>query len=333
MWDVKKCDFCGDCLVRCQYVNYEQNQAAEEIRALTEGRDANILHQCVTCCGCSEYCPKGADPFDLILKAMEDRNTYPVSEDTVKMFSLFGATPNVITSGDPDKPALSICLMENNLPPDAIKSRMFDGLTIVKGGDFFCQVGWLHIGKAKPIEKKARKFIDALDNLNKEIIFLHDDCYAMVHAMVRDFGIQVPFRYMHLFEYLRNWLIDHRNEIKPLGFKVAYQRPCASRFTPEKDIFLDEIFELVGVDRPPRKYDRDNSLCCTAAFRRVYPEKAKEFEKLNLDDAKSSGADALVSLCPMCDRVLKKPADARGLRGIYITDLCRMALGEILKEK
>jgi len=30
----------------------------------------------------------------------------------------------------------------------------------------------------------------------------------------------------------------------------------------------------------------------------------------------------------MCDRVLRRPTTERGLSKIYITDLCRMALGE-----
>ncbi len=47
-----------------------------------------------------------------------------------------------------------------------------------------------------------------------------------------------------------------------------------------------------------------------------------------MDDAVKCGADALVTLCPMCDRVLRKPTTERGLRKIYITDLVRMALGE-----
>ncbi|MGD0276860.1 MAG: hypothetical protein ABSB79_12560, partial [Syntrophales bacterium] len=198
MWDASKCDFCGDCLVRCQYVSYPRDKTVKELKALIEGRDTDILHHCVTCCACQEYCPNGADPFDLILKAMEAKNTYPISQDLVNIFDLAGTLPNVITLGEPDKPALSICIMENNLPPDVNKSRMFDGLTIVKGGDYFCYVGWLHLGKASSVEKNARKFIDALAALTKEIIFLHDDCYAMVHAKVQDFGIQVPFRYMHL---------------------------------------------------------------------------------------------------------------------------------------
>jgi Fe-S oxidoreductase len=293
-----------------------------------EGRDAGILHQCVTCCACREFCPTGADPFDLILREMEKRNAYPVGKDMVDVFELAGTIPSVITPGDPGKPALSICIMENSLPADTLKSRMFEGLTIAKGGDYFCYLGWVHLGRMSPVDKNAKKFIENLSALEKDIVFLHDDCYAMVNAKVQDYNISLPFRYMHIYEYMYNWLSEHISEIKPLGLRIAYQRPCASRFTPEKDAFLDMIFDLIGVKRVARVYDRENSLCCTAAFVRVYPDKAKEFQRLNLDDAQAAGADAMVTLCPMCDRVLKRPTGERGFEKIYITDLCRMALGE-----
>ena len=77
-----------------------------------------------------------------------------------------------------------------------------------------------------------------------------------------------------------------------------------------------------------RKYERESALCCTGAFVRVYPQLAAEVQAKNVDDAIQSGADALITLCPMCDRVLRRPTTERGLSKIYITDLCRMALGE-----
>ena len=74
-------------------------------------------------------------------------------------------------------------------------------MTRIKGGDYFCLIGYVHIGKESPLEKGAPRFIDNLAELGKGIIFLHDDCYAMVHAKVKDYGIVVPFRYMHLFVF------------------------------------------------------------------------------------------------------------------------------------
>ena len=329
MWDASKCDLCGECLVRCLYVEYDKEKAAANIQALMDEKDAEILHRCVTCCACREYCPTGADPFDLILRAMEEKKTFPVPPDMAKIFDLAATIPASVSIGDSDKPALSICIMEGSLPPGAVDGEMFKGMTIVKGGDYFCYVGYVHLGQESPVEQHARQFIDNLAALGKDIVFLHDDCYAMVDVKIRDYGITAPFRYMHLYEYMRNYLRDHQSRITPLGKKVAYQRPCASRYTPAKDAFLDEIFQLIDVERVTRRYDREEALCCTGAFVRVYPDLAREIQAKNIDDAVTSGADALVTLCPMCDRVLRKPTAAKGLTKIYVTDLCRMALGEL----
>src|SRR4030042_813882 len=327
MWDGSKCDLCGDCLVKFRYVDYDKNKAVAEIKALMEGKKAEILNKCITCCACREYCPTGADPHDLIVRAQEKFDAFPIMKGA-DMMDLAFAIPSEVIQGDRDKPVLSLCVMERQIPEGALDGNLFQGMTVVKGGDYFCLIGYVHIGKESPIEKGAQKFIARLTHLGKGVIFLHDDCYALVHAKVRDYGISVPFRYMHLFEYLRNYLRDHQSRITPLGKKVAYQRPCASRYTPEKDIFLDEIFDLIGVERPPRKYERETALCCTGPIIRVFPEMAQEVQAKNIGDAIACGADALITLCPVCDRILRRPPAARALTKIFVTDLCRMALGE-----
>jgi len=326
MWNTAKCDYCGDCLTRCQYVDYDKDRAAGNIRALMRGENAEILCRCVTCCACREYCPTGADPFDLILKAMEKHQSYPST--AAGIFAMAPTLPNQVVPGKPGKPVLSLCVMEVSLPQDIIGGQMFDGLTIAKGGDYFCYVGYVHGGLESPIRQNAQKFIDNIARLGDEIVFLHDDCYAMVDAKVKDYGIKVPFKYMHILEYMRNYLRDNRSKITRLGKKVAYQRPCASRYTPSKDVFVDEIFDLIGVERPKRKYERENALCCTGAFLKVFPQLATDTQARNVDDAIQAGADALVTLCPLCDRVLRKPTTERAFGKIYITDLVRMALGE-----
>ena len=58
-----RCDLCGDCLVRCLYVDYDQERAAFEIEELIAGRPAPILSACITCFACNEYCPTGRPPL------------------------------------------------------------------------------------------------------------------------------------------------------------------------------------------------------------------------------------------------------------------------------
>ena len=71
MFDETRCDRCGECLVRCLYVDYDKERAASEIDELIAGRPAPILSACVTCFACNEYCPTDARPFDLILERQE----------------------------------------------------------------------------------------------------------------------------------------------------------------------------------------------------------------------------------------------------------------------
>jgi len=326
MWDPAKCNLCGDCLTRCQYTTYSKEEAVADIKLLMESRPAGILHKCVTCCACHEYCPTGADPFDLILKMLEKYQAFPVSKEGVSIFSIAPTIPSKVTEGDAAKPALSLCVMQ--LPEGAVDSQMFRGMPLVTGGDYFCYVGYMHAGMESPMAQNVGKFVDNLAAIGRDIVFLHDDCYTMIDSKTRDYGVEVPFKYMHILEHMRNYLSDNRSKIRKLNMKVAYQRPCASRYSPQKDRFVDEIFELIGAERPPRKYERENALCCTGAFVKVYPQLALEFQAKNVEDAIRCGADALITLCPMCDRVMRRPTTEKGLKKIYITDLCRMALGE-----
>jgi Fe-S oxidoreductase len=328
MWDESKCNLCGDCLVKCLYVDYDRDKAVAEIEALKEGKPAEILSRCITCCGCREYCPTGADPFDLICKMQEKTGAFPIPEAAVERFERRFQDPSEVIPGDPDLPVLSLCVTERYLPEDILDSQLFRGLSVVKGGEYCCPIGYVHIGKESGAAKSAPGFIERLAKLGKEIIFLHDDCYASVHVKIQDYNLKAPFGYRHLFQHLYDYLTRHRDRITGLHRKIAYQRPCSSRYVPEKDVLLDRIFQLIEVERVPRKYDGESALCCTAPIIPVYPELAVEVQNRNVRDAIAHGAEALITLCPLCDRVLKRPASQHGLPNMHIIELCRIALGE-----
>jgi heterodisulfide reductase subunit B len=123
-----------------------------------------------------------------------------------------------------------------------------------------------------------------------------------------------------------------QGEVKKLGMKIGYQRPCASRYTPEKEPMLDELFDLIGVERVARRYDRTDALCCALPLLFRDMERMGEIQAKNLDDAQDAGATAMTFLCPVCIRGLGTDATARGMDIYMISDLCRLALGEELPE-
>ena len=107
MWDASKCDLCGDCLKKCLYAAHDQDKAVAELNELMKGGYAEILSKCITCCACREYCPTGADPYDLICRMLEKTGAFRAPEATVALFDQLGESPSAVIPGDPDKPILS----------------------------------------------------------------------------------------------------------------------------------------------------------------------------------------------------------------------------------
>ena len=335
MWDSAKCDLCGDCLVKCRYVDYDRDKAVAEISLLMEGKEADILNACITCIACNDYCPTGADPSNLIFKMQEKIGTCPIVKAGAPILDemvngLEGkGRPGQIIMGDPDKPALSFDFFEfKHFPEGTLESKLFQGMTVVRGSEYNSLVGLVHMGGESFVERYAQSVIDRLAGIGKEIVYLHNEGFVLAHVKAKEYGITVPYKYMHLFEYLRNYLRDHRSSITTLDRKVAYHTNCATRWLPEQDAFPDEIFELIGVERPPRQYERLNAVCCTAPIIQSNKELAIDIQKKNVTDAIKCGADALITICPICDAVLRRPTAQLGLPKIFITDLCRIALGE-----
>jgi Fe-S oxidoreductase len=76
-----------------------------------------------------------------------------------------------------------------------------------------------------------------------------------------------------------------------LNKKVVYHANCATRWIPEYDNFLDEVFGLIGVERPRSQYERLNALCCSVPVLFTNKELALDIQKKNLEDAIACGAD------------------------------------------
>jgi hypothetical protein len=335
MFHESKCDFCGDCLNLCHYLDFDRESGGKEIEKLVQGETVSWLKDCVTCIACNEYCTKEARPFELILRRMEEAGDFADQDLQDQMAERFKpeGEPRPV---EPKDRVMSICVMQGNMPW-AIQGQLFEGIPILKGKHYFCNVLFAHMGNESIMKERLRAMVSNLAKSGaKEIVFVHDDCYALLKGMAPEYGIELPFRPIHLFEYLRDYLKENTSKIRKLNMKIAYQRPCASRYTPEKDTFMDEIFDLIGLDRVRRQYDGINAICCGVEVAgpglKLFP-RGKNFEPFrakNIEDAKNHGAEAMVYLCPMCFATMNKQVCDAGMKNFMISDICRLALGEEL---
>ena len=335
MWDASKCNLCGDCLVNCRYAGYDRDKAIDDITLLMEGKDAEILSRCTTCMACLDYCPTGADPADLIFQMQEKIGTSPIVavgrpalETLTKGIEGRGESSQVIP-GDPDKPVLSFDSFQfEQFPEGTLDSQLFKGMTVIRGYDYANLAGNVHMGGESFVGKYGQRILDNLASLGKDIVFIHNEGFVLPAVKARQYGFRVNFKYVHLFEYLRNYLRDHQDTVTRLNKKIAYQANCATRWMRGYDAFLDEVFELVGVERPPRQYEGVDALCCSAPLIYANRQLAVDIQKKNFEDALACGADAIITSCPICYGVFRRPSAQFNLPSIFITDLCRMALGE-----
>jgi Fe-S oxidoreductase len=333
MFYKEKCTLCGECLMKCPYLAYTEEKAKKEFKKLIDGEPTPVTSDCITCAACNMICPEGANPFDLINDRQEETGTFELTKQAQMTLGMGSRLRSKVIEGEPGKPVMNLCVM-GDLHPGVIEGQLFEGLTLLKGSDYFCYFGLIHAGTPSVVKDNAQTFVDNLAKTGaKEIICYHDDCYSMLANKVKEYGIALPFKPIHIIEYLRDYVKEHENQIKKLGMKIAYQQPCASRYTFEKDKILDELFQLIGAERVSRKYDREDALCCgnaQAGMVNVSKEVEVEWRMKNIMDAKEAGAKAMVFLCPVCVLGLRGRSKAQGLEPYLLSNLVRLALGEEL---
>ncbi|MHA1242482.1 MAG: heterodisulfide reductase-related iron-sulfur binding cluster, partial [Promethearchaeota archaeon] len=197
---------------------------------------------------------------------------------------------------------------------------------------FFCNLMYHHYGRDSVIKERAPIILANIKAQGiKEMICYHDECYGFYASFCPRNNIELPpgFKPVHIYEYLYNYLKEHKSAVKKLGMKIAYQRSCSNRFLPEVDEWVDKICDLIGVERVEREFDRENALCCGGIFWTLGKKAlGRKTQNDNINDMIKHEAEACVYNCSMCMESLGSKVGRKGLKNYILSDLCRLALGE-----
>ncbi|MCK9277880.1 MAG: heterodisulfide reductase-related iron-sulfur binding cluster [Methanoculleus sp.] len=345
-FDLSKCDFSrckGECLVRCSYVSYGEDDAKSAIRSLIQGTRHPIQKECITCAACNDFCPRGANPWDLIAQRQEETGVLGIPPDAKPSSDWLTKQARVLRRGRTGGPLISAGGIYEVVPQvEFLTGQVFEDATIIGGGPYACGFTETHLGRASRPVTFLPQFIANLAKAAKEfgvdeIIFTHDACYNVATTLAMQQGIEVPFRPIHILEYIRNWLRDHRDRVvRPLSISIAVQGGCTTRYAPrggDREIWSDwlaEIFELIGVTSVEEKrvYTGEGRLCCGCGIFHTQHERAVEIQQRNVQDAVDAGAEKFVFICPACITVMRATCRKMELEPIYITQLVKLALGE-----
>jgi len=335
-FDPEICNQCEtvDCLMKCQYIEFtDVAEAKTEKLKINAGEHSRVLDECLTCYACQEYCPYDNNPFYLLVERQEQLGLLPAPTPIVTEQLKMMGPKGKIQKEAVTPPVVNMCAFP--MLTGSVRGKLFEGASVIVGTDIFCNIMWLHFAKNSTIKERVPKMIDNImdyylrDSGVDEMVCFHDECYGTYTNLAPAFGIEVPFKSIHLFDYINDRLDELADRITPLNVKVAYQRPCSNRLIPETDPVLDEILEKIGAERVPRTYDRENALCC-GGVPRVHQrdDLADELVEKNINDMLDVGAAYCIFNCPFCMATLGQEVAENGIMPILISDLVQMALGE-----
>jgi Fe-S oxidoreductase len=191
------------------------------------------------------------------------------------------------------------------------------------------------------------------------------DCYATFKYTYPSMGKNLPVEVLHITEYLERLLKEGRlNLTKDLGMKVTYHDPCHlgrlsepyipwegsrgrfGRHTPPKefrrgtlgcyDTPRNVIRQLPGVELVEMERIREYSWCCGSGggVWEAYPDFASWTAGERIEEALSTGAEALVTACPWCERAFKDAVGESGapIKVYDLTELVGLAVGDDKKK-
>jgi Fe-S oxidoreductase len=140
----------------------------------------------------------------------------------------------------------------------------------------------------------------------KTILTSCPDCYNLFHHHYPGLLGKQPFRVIHITELLLDLLNQGRIVFeKEIKKRITYHDPCrlgreAGIFEPPREI----LKRIPGIELVEMKRNRQHSWCCGGGgvVNLVYPKLSIKIAKDRVQEAKETGAEMLVTCCPLCYR-------------------------------
>jgi heterodisulfide reductase subunit D len=113
------------------------------------------------------------------------------------------------------------------------------------------------------------------------------------------FGPQ-HYEVLHISELIMETLTNHKSELKKLKKKVTYHDPCRlGRFAGVYDA-PREVIKASGAELVEMPKNRKAAICCGTSSWVNCDVYSKMIQTNRLKEAKSTGAEILVTACPKC---------------------------------
>ncbi len=167
-------------------------------------------------------------------------------------------------------------------------------------------------GDVKEALKNAQELIKRIQETGaKEVLFSCAGCFNTFKNDYKELGITLPFRVEHVSKYLLPLLkkVGIKHKIQE---KVTYHDPCHLGRHVGEYKSPRKIIDQVGADLIEMERIGKEAWCCGAGSGGSclinYPDLNQEIRKRRIKEAEATGANVLVTACPMCLKNLRDAA-------------------------
>jgi Fe-S oxidoreductase len=183
--------------------------------------------------------------------------------------------------------------------------------------------------------KFAEHSIETFNTLGvSTVVTSCSDGYSFFKNLYPRLGINMKFEVLHTSEYLARLIQEGKLNLKKnVNMQVTYHDPChlGRHINPGVyDVPRDILKRIPGIELVEMERCRENSWCCGggASVSQANPDLALWTAHERLKEARATGANAVVTSCPWCERNFKDAVKKFGIDvGIYdIAEIVRAAI-------
>ena len=191
----------------------------------------------------------------------------------------------------------------------ALKLLHAAGINVgVEGKDEVCCGGRAYeIGQISEFTKYAEHNIETYNATGiSTVVVSCADGLSHMKLLYPKLNIKMNFQVLHMVEYLDQLIKKGKIKFtKKVPMKVTYHDPChLGRYAGIYEAPRDILSHIPGLELLEMKRNRKRSWCCGAGggVKQAYPDLSLWTALERIKEAKNTGATALVTSCPWCER-------------------------------
>jgi Fe-S oxidoreductase len=185
------------------------------------------------------------------------------------------------------------------------------------------------IGQLAEFTKYAENNIEAYNKAGaSKVIVSCSDGLSHLKLLYPKVNIKMNFEVLHFVEYLDQLIKEGKIKFtKKVPMKVTYHDPChLGRYVGIYDPPRDILRSIPGLELIEMERSREYSWCCGAGagVKQAYSDLSLWTAKERIKEAKDTGATALVTSCPWCEKNFKDAIKESGEK-IEVYDIAEIA--------